>query len=104
MSGKVTEKNGLECPESIAHLWDQPHPGKPIRPSTPRLFTAIAGEALACLHKADWENRIRRIENILSVIKWRIRSHREEWQEGEIEKLVKGNRPEDGLKGKGVSK
>ena len=85
----MSKKSKLACPESIADLWGWPHCDIPRRPNTARLFTAIAGEALACLSHMDWEIRIRRIENILSVIKWRIRQYWESWQENELNKLVK---------------
>jgi len=83
------ERNGLACPESIAHLWEHPNASRPVQPSTARLFTAIAGESLACLFHVDWEVRIRRIENILCVIKRRMRRFWESWQDSEMEKLVK---------------
>jgi hypothetical protein len=50
------------------------------KPSTARLFTAVAGEALACLFRAGWDIRIRRMENILSVIKRRMELHRISWE------------------------
>ena len=61
-------KSKLACKESIADLWGYPD-GPVNRPSTESLFGAIGAEASMCLLKADWEHRIRRIENILSVIK-----------------------------------
>jgi hypothetical protein len=88
-------RNGLACPESIAHLWGCPYGRKPVRPSTARLFVAIAGEALACLFHTDWEVRIRRMENILSVIKWRIRHHWEQWYQYELVKLAKKAKESD---------
>ena len=86
---KPHEKSRLACKESIAHLWSYPDSSCKEPPSTERLFVAIAGEALACLFHADWEPRIRRIENILCVIKWRMKSFWESWHESELEKLVK---------------
>jgi hypothetical protein len=66
-------RDDLAYPESIADIMAQ-------KPSTARLFTAIAGEALICLFRADWETRIRRMENILSVIKRRMELHRISWE------------------------
>ena len=83
------EKSRLACKESIAHLWGYPEAKFGKRPTTATLFTAIAGEALACLYRADWEDRIRRIENILSVVKFRIRTHREEQHQSELDSLVR---------------
>lgn len=59
------------------------------RPETNELFEGLAGEALACLSHADWEDHIRRIENILVVIKERIRRFWEEQHESELDKLVR---------------
>jgi hypothetical protein len=82
-------KPKLVYPESIADLWGYPDTISPKRPETKYLFLAIAGEAHACLKSADWEDRIRRIENILSVIKWRIRTHWEERHKSELDQLVR---------------
>ena len=75
----------LKCKESIADLWGYPDCKRPKRPSTEELFKAIAAEAEMCLRKADWDSRILRIENILSVIKWRIR---EFWERSQYEQLL----------------
>jgi len=82
-------KSKLACPESIADLWGYPDAAVPRRPETRELFMAVAREAEACLKRADWEVRIRRIENILSVIRWRILTHREACQETELDRLIK---------------
>jgi hypothetical protein len=74
----------LKNRESIADLWGYPEGRK--RPSTEELFSAVAAEAEMCLRKADWDSRIRRIENILSVIKWRIR---EFWENKHHEEVMK---------------
>jgi hypothetical protein len=78
----------LKYQESIADLWGYPDCKRPKRPSTGELFKAIAAEAEMCLRKADWEPRIRRIENIISVIRWRIREHWEKVQHEEVMKNV----------------
>lgn len=59
------------------------------RPSTNTLFRAIAGEALACLHRCDWEYRVRNIERLVTVIRWRMNKHREDQHQSQVEKLVK---------------
>ncbi len=82
-------KSRLACRESITDLWGYPDEPVPRRPETRELFRAIVREAEMCLHKADWEDRIHRIENILSVIKWRISTHREACHETELDRLVK---------------
>ena len=66
----------------------------PRSPSTKTLFLAIACEAEACLQKTDWETRVRRIENILSVIKWRIREFWEEQHESELDRLIEKKKGE----------
>jgi hypothetical protein len=68
MTGKLAFR------ESIADLWGYPD-GPVRRPSTAMLIEAVSGEALACLKSTDLEDRIRRIENILSIIKWRMQAH-----------------------------
>ena len=84
-------KRQLACKESIAELWG--HPDGPVRsPSTARLFTSIAAESFACLFHTDWDVRIMRIENILSVIKFRMNLHWESWYEDQLNKLVKRNK------------
>ena len=60
----------------------------PRRPETRTLFLAVAGEAEACLHNTDWEDRIRRMENILCVIRERIRRHWEQQHMSELDRLV----------------
>ena len=82
----------LKCKESIADLWGYPDTRRPRRPSTEELFKAIAAEAEMCLRRADWEPRIRRIENIISVIRWRIRRHWEEKHASDLDKLFSGAR------------
>ena len=81
--------NKLECKESIADLWGFPNANVPKVPSTEELFKAIAGEATACLYYAGWDIRIRRIENILSVIKARIAMFQLNKNQSELESLVK---------------
>jgi len=81
--------NDLECKESIAYLWGYPHAIYPRKPTTLELFEAITREVEACLHSTDWETRIRRIENILSVIKCRMEMFRQEQLLSDIDKLVK---------------
>jgi hypothetical protein len=82
-------KREMALPESIAYLWEDRR-----RPSTERLFVALAGEALACLFRTDWEDRIRKMENILSVIKWRIRRHWERQHETGLDRLLRKAREE----------
>jgi len=84
----MSRKRKLACPESIADLWGLPYCDRPKRPSTQVLFLAIADEARACLRHANWETRIRRIENILVVIKARMRRHWEACHEVELDRLV----------------
>ena len=81
-------KRKLACKESIAELWGDLH-GPQRSPSTARLFTSIAAESFACLYHTDWDVRIKRIENCLSVIKYRMRLHWESWHEDQLDKLVK---------------
>jgi hypothetical protein len=87
-------KRKLACKESISDIWGYPY--GPIKvPSTARLFTAIAAESFACLFHTDWDVRIKRIENCLSVIKSRMRLHWESWHEDQLNKLIikaKGDR------------
>ena len=80
-------KSKLAYKESIADLWGCPD-GQKSRPSTARLFTAIAAESFACLFHIDWYWRIKRIENCLSVIKWRINRHEDEWFSYQLQKSV----------------
>jgi hypothetical protein len=79
----------LECKESIADLWGFPDARIPRKPSTQELFKAIAGEAVACLNSTKWDERIQRIENILSVIKSRMIVFRMEQDQSELDRLVK---------------
>ena len=60
----------------------------PKRPSTATLFRAISTETQACLSRTDWEERIRRIENCLVVIKERMRGHSERIHSSELDRLV----------------
>lgn len=78
----------LAYSESIADLWGYPDAERPRRPSTEDLFRAIVSEARGCLHSASWEDRIRRIENILCVVKERMRRHWEEMHESQLDRLV----------------
>jgi len=87
-------KPKLVAPESIADLWGYPDTRRPKRPETKDLFLAIAEEARACLKRADWEDRIRRIENILSVIKWRIRTHWDEQHTSKLDQIVRKRKKE----------
>ena len=81
-------KQKLACKESIAYLWA--YPSELVRsPSTERFFTAMAAESFACFFHTDWEVRIKRIENTLSVIKSRMELHWESWYEDQLKKLVK---------------
>ncbi len=84
----MSRKPKLACPESIADLWGWPECNVPKRPSTQALFLAIAYEARACLRHSNWEDSIRRMENILVVIKARMRRHWEACHEAELERLV----------------
>ena len=59
-----------------------------IRPDTRALFLAISGEALACLVRTNWDVHIRNIENLVTVIRWRMRRHWDEWHTSELEKLA----------------
>jgi hypothetical protein len=84
----MRKKEMLAYPETIGDLWGHTDgPRKP--PSTARLFSAIAAEAFWCLFHTDWDVRIRRIENILSVLKWRIEDHRRSWEFSQLDKLVR---------------
>lgn len=74
--------------ESIADLWGCPD-GPKKRPGTQELFEAVSREALACLSHTDWDVRVRRIENILSVIRWRMRSHQDEMHQRELDRMLK---------------
>ena len=58
------------------------------RPDTTALFLAISGEALACLVKTNWDVHIKNIENLVTVIRWRMRRHWDEWHMSELEKLA----------------
>lgn len=59
------------------------------RPSTDTLFLAVAGEAEACLVRTNWEDRIRRMENTIQVIKGRMRRFWEQQHESKLDKLVR---------------
>ena len=72
----------------IRALWE-PIEGKPKKPDTETLFNAIAGEAEACLQRSDWEERIRNIERLVNVIRWRMKKHWEDRYQEELNKLVK---------------
>ena len=85
-------KQKLACKESIADLWGCPDAKYPKKPETSDLFKAIGNEALACLSHTDWETSIRRIENILAVIRERMHMHWESWHESELEKKLKKKR------------
>jgi hypothetical protein len=82
-------KQKLAYAESIGYLWGYPDADRPRRPDTQALFRAIADEAEACLLRTNWEDRVRRIENILVVIKGRMRRHWEERHEVELDRLVR---------------
>ena len=58
------------------------------RPKTRTLFLAIAGEAESCLSHADWDERIRNIENLVTVIRSRIRRFLEEQHASQLDKIV----------------
>lgn len=90
-------KSRLACRESIADLWGYPDAPIPRRPETKELFLAISMEAEMCLRKADWEDRVHRMENILAVIKWRMRMHWEESHMSELDKLVRKAKEEVSL-------
>jgi hypothetical protein len=94
-NGSAWDRSKLACPESIAHLWGYPD-GPVAKPSTETLFQAIIGEAFACLHYSDWEPRIRRIENILTVIKWRIDQFQSDQRWTELDKLMEKAKGGDG--------
>lgn len=57
-------------------------------PETSTLFLAVAGEAEACLYRADWHDRIRRIETCLHIIRERMRRHWENWHQSALDRLV----------------
>jgi hypothetical protein len=80
------------CKESIAYLWDRYVLNGRKGPSTLSLFEAIAGEAVSCLSHSDWDARINRIENILSVVKHRMQRYWDEWHMSELDKLVSKKR------------
>ena len=82
------KKPELAYRESIADLWGYPEAKYPKRPSTATLFRSITTEAQACLSRTDWEERIRRIENCLVVIKERMRGHSERIHSSELDRLV----------------
>jgi hypothetical protein len=73
--------------ELFSYLWNRI--GKIRRPKTGTLFLSIAGEAEACLVKSDCDERLRNIQNIVNVIRWRMNRHWENWHESELEKLAK---------------
>ena len=80
----------LRLNESIGDLWGYPDCGfNPRNPETRDLFLAVAGEAHACLYKMDWDLRIKRIENILSVIKDRMRKHWEERHASDLDRVLR---------------
>jgi hypothetical protein len=56
------------------------------RPDTETLFRAIAGEAQACLKTTSWGPRIRNIERLVSIIRWRMRKH---WENKHHEEVMK---------------
>ena len=58
------------------------------RPKTRTLFLAIAGEAESCLHHTDWDERIRNIENLVTVIRSRMRRFFEEQHTSQLDKIV----------------
>ena len=72
----------------IRALWE-PIEGKPRRPDTETLFSAIAGEADACLHKSNWEERINNIERLLNVIRWRMKKHWDDMNQDQLDRVVK---------------
>ena len=84
MRGKLVRK------ESIADLWGYPDCGFLQKaPETRDLFSEVVAEAHACLYKTDWDVRIKRIENILSVVKARMRKHWEEGHASDVDKILK---------------
>ena len=58
------------------------------RPKTRTLFLAIAGEAESCLRHADWDERIRNIENLVTLIRSRMRRFLEEQHASQLDKIV----------------
>jgi hypothetical protein len=79
--------------ELFGYLWNRI--GRMRRPKTSTLFLAIAGEAESCLVKTDWDERLRNIQNIVSMIRWRMDRHWEQWHESELEKLAKKAKESD---------
>jgi hypothetical protein len=61
---------------------------KKARPKTKTLFFAIAGEAESCLRRADWDERIRNMENLITVIRSRMRRLFEEQHASKLDKIV----------------
>ena len=66
------------------------------RPKTKTLFLAIAGEAESCLRQADWDERIRNIENLITVIRSRMRRFFEEQHASQLDKIVLKIKESDG--------
>ena len=58
------------------------------RPKTRALFLSIAGEAESCLRHADWDERIRNIENLVTLIRSRMRRFLEEQHASQLDKIV----------------
>jgi len=58
------------------------------KPKTRTLFLAIAGEAESCLKHADWDERIRNMENLITVIRSRMRRFFEEQHMSRLDKIV----------------
>ena len=58
------------------------------RPKTRTLFLAISGEAESCLRHTDWDERIRNIENLITVIRSRMRRFFEEQHASQLDKIV----------------
>ena len=79
----------LACKESIADLWGEPYEVIPRAPTTESLFREISREAEMCLKETDWSGRISRIENLLSVIKARMRRHWEECHASDLDRTLK---------------
>ncbi len=79
----------LACKESIADLWGHPYCSYPKTPDTESLFRAISAEAEMCLHKTNWDVCIRRIENILSIIKERMRRYWEEQHGSDLDRILR---------------